>query len=325
MRKKLILAAIIFFLPYYFGLVNAGFYTPSWTKPGVYFTYAALTNSTENGIPTSIGGGTLFLLYNDSGTLVSVHYYGNCTVTFRFLDIKDNMIPVIIDIYGQNVLVVYSGHITYFWNNSDVVNTSVHGSEKEVELRKLELRGFYFINLTNGNVYDSAGRLYGKTMLWYEPRIKEGDLLFRNIGGQKVNVFKIETLNTTIATFYRSFKPPVVNIITSPFSVALSSNLHASGKSVVYYDPSTRFLLAYLGFSWSDFQAAGFPMLGGFSTYTPKHSKGFFPSGLVLLNTNAGLSTKKIQYSQHLSPLLYMYIGVSVGGIILFILRGWKK
>ena len=311
MRGKAVFVLLL--LSFSLGPVSSEHYTPHWVKPGVYFTYLATTNETFDWTvphaPT-----VLVTIYNTSGTPVGIYYRGNVTVTFWILNVSRDVATIELTVSGGRAMVRTIGNVTPIWNEKDIVNVDTFGNQSMIYLRHLELKSIYLINLTTGYVYDLQGNRYGRTLLWYNPYLKPGDYLFTSPGGLNVTVSKIETLNETFLTFYRPFKPPIIATMTSPFNVELGSVLQIGGKAMGFYDPSTGFLLSFLGVGWSDFQAGGFLTFMGSTRVFPR-GDGLKLGGLLLADTNAEIIGQKVSYTPSISPLLYVYLFVVVGAI----------
>jgi len=276
-----------------------------WLDTGVYFTYTALSNSTSNWtVPHAPS--TVVLVYNVSGVPVAIHYRGNVTVTFRILNVSGDLARVELNVLGTRAVVKSPEGVEPFWDVDDVV-----ASDRGLTyLKELSLGCLYLVNLSDGSVYDTEGGYYGRTLLWYQPDLEEGDYLFRSPGGLDVTVMRVETLNETVLTFYRPFKPPVVMVLTGPFSVKLS-DFEAGGRAMVFYDPATGFLLSFMGVVWADFQACGFLTLMG-STQVFPEGEGLKLGGLLLTDTNAESSTGLVEYRTYTSQLVYLYILVAL-------------
>jgi len=294
-------------------------YAPNWVKPGVYFTYSAITNTTVNWTAPHAPS-VLVMIYNVSDAPVGIYYRGNVTVTFRILDVTNNMATIELGVSGKRVLVRTLGNVTPFWDENELVMVDTFQNQSMIYLKSLELRRIYRVNLTDGYVYDPTGRRYGRTLLWHNPYLKSGDYLFMSPGGLNVTVSRIETLNETFLTFYRPFKPPTIIITTTPFNVKMGNALQVGGKAMAFYDPSTGFLLSFLGVGWADFQACGFLTFMG-STRAFPGDDGLKLGGLLLSDTNAEAVGNTVPYEPSTSPLLYVYL-LAVAGAIVVSLRG---
>ncbi|CAI1492095.1 conserved membrane protein of unknown function [Thermococcus nautili] len=312
MRGKAYFVLLLLFFS--LGFASAEHYIPQWVKPGVYFTYSAITNTTVNWTAPHAPS-VLVIIYNVSGEPVGIYYRGNVTMTFLILDVSSDMATIKLTVSGDGVVVRTLGNVTPIWNEKDIVNVDTFGNQSLIYLKRLELESMYLINLTTGYVYDLRGNRYGRTLLWYNPYLKLGDYLFTSPGELNVTVSKIETLNETFLTFYRPFRPPTIIIMTSPFNVKMGNALQVGGKAMAFYDPSTGFLLSFLGVGWADFQACGFLTFMG-STRAFPEGDGLKLGGLLLSDTNAEAVGNKVPYETSTSPLLYVYL-LSVAGAII--------
>ncbi|WP_297074140.1 hypothetical protein [Thermococcus sp.] len=318
-RGVLLLLLFPLFLPYSLGFADAGHYVPQWVKPGVYFTYSAISNATFNWTAPHAPA-VLVVVYNVSGEPAGIYYRGNVVVTFLILNVSKDLATIELRVSGEKAVVRTLGNVTPFWNEGDVVSVDTFENQSLVYLKRLQLRGIYRVNLTTGYVYDMAGNRYGKTLLWYNPRLKPGDYLFTSPAGLNVTLSRIETLNETLLTFYRPFKPPTVILMTSPFNVEMGDALHVGGKAIAFYDPSTGFLLSFLGVGWADFQACGFAAFMG-STMVFPEGDGLKLGGLLLTDTNAETFGRKVPYETSTSPLLYVYLLAVTGTIVVSVWR----
>ena len=312
MRSPVFPVLLVFLICFIFStpVVHAT-YTDSVIRPGAYFVYVARTNESVNvsSLAGIMGSGSLFFSLELDNEPVSVNVYGNGSVEFRIASVKDGMATVQVIASGTDALIRYSGSITQFWDKESVISTESQGNTTLVAVRDFSITREYKMNIYTGEVYDLKGRSYGRTLLLYNQNVKPKLGLFTAPNGLNVSVFKVTTINMTVITYYKRFLPPLIQVITTPYAVS-SAYITAKGKSILIYDPGSGILLSYFGFSWADFQAAGFSLFGGFdrSGSSVLGKDKMFAPGLVLAETNVLGSVARVRYSPKTSPLIYVYL-----------------
>lgn len=330
MRSPVFPILLVFLICFMFStpVVHAT-YNDSIIRPGAYFVYVARTNESvnESSLAGIMGSGNLFFSLKLDNESVSVNVYGNGSAEFRIASVRDGMATVQVIASGTDALIRYSGNIAQFWDKESVISTESQGNTTLVAVRDFSITREYKMNIHTGEVYDLKGKYYGRTLLFYNQNVKPELSLFTAPNGLNVSVFKVTTINMTVITYYKRFLPPLIQVITTPYAVS-SAYITAKGKSVLTYDPASGLLLSYFGFSWADFQAAGFSLFGGIDRkgFSIPGKDEMFAPGLVLAETNVLGSVAKVRYLPETSPLIYVYLIsllLAVASALLEV-RGWE-
>ncbi|NJF24951.1 hypothetical protein [Thermococcus sp. Bubb.Bath] len=297
-------------------------------KPGTYFVYTARTNKTinESLLLDMTGSGNLFFSLKMDGKTVAMNVYGNGSVEFEVVGLKNDTATVMLTVSGTYAVVRYHGNLTTLWREEDVIGSKTYGNLTITALRSFKIIRPYLLNVRTGEVYDIHGVPYGRSLLFYDGKIRNGTRLFTSPEGLSVSVASVSTIGSTVITYYKKFLPPLLQVKTTPYTVS-TAYISANGRSTLIYDPSSGILISYFGFSWADFQAAGFPVFGGIdrSGFSKLSDNTMFAPGLVLGDTNALGETSAVEYSAENSPLVYPYVLLlaASAAVGLWRVKGW--